>query len=192
MWGKRRDMWDTPTPPSGTSAARTRIAGLGTKCPALVAEGVRWVHIGDRYSDIFSFLSLCREMQCDFLIRAAQDRCVDLFVELAERPLPPLSHHAERPIPPALHLFELVKVGLLKPPRRCRLLPARSARPARPTSRSRGNHCSCCHRAAKSPRVGIRWWCESSMCGSQNHPKGWKHWNRLDTIHYATATQLPH
>ena len=72
-------------------------------------EGVRWVHIGDRYSDIFSFLSLCREMQCDFLIRAAQDRCVDLLVEQAERPVPPRSHHAERPSPPALHLFEVVE-----------------------------------------------------------------------------------
>ena len=48
-------------------------------------------------------------MQCDFLIRAAQDRCVDLLVEQAERPVPPRSHHAERPSPPALHLFEDVE-----------------------------------------------------------------------------------
>src|SRR2546427_10577775 len=33
-------------------------------------EGVRWVHIGDRYSDIFSFLRLCRERHCD-----ARDPC---------------------------------------------------------------------------------------------------------------------
>ena len=72
-------------------------------------EGVRWVHIGDRYSDIFSFLRLCRELNCDFVIRAAQDRCVDLLVEQAERPVPPRSHHAERPSPPALHLFEVVE-----------------------------------------------------------------------------------
>ena len=72
-------------------------------------EGVRWVHIGDRYSDIFSFLRLCRELNCDFVIRAAQDRCVDLLVEQAETPVPARSHHAERPSPPALHLFEVVQ-----------------------------------------------------------------------------------
>ncbi len=72
-------------------------------------EGVRWVHIGDRYSDIFSFLRLCRELHCDFVIRAAQDRCVDLLVEQAERPVPARSHHAEHPSPAAQHLFEVVE-----------------------------------------------------------------------------------
>ncbi len=71
-------------------------------------DGVCWVHVGDRYSDIFSFLYLCREMKCDFVIRAAQDRCVDLLVEQAEKPVPARSHHAERPSPPAEHLFEVV------------------------------------------------------------------------------------
>ncbi len=74
-------------------------------------EGVRWVHIGDRSSDIFSLLRLCRELSCDFVIRAAQDRCVDLVVEQAEKPVPARSHHAEHPSPPALHLFEVVKSG---------------------------------------------------------------------------------
>jgi len=72
-------------------------------------QGVRWVHIGDRYSDIFAFLRLCRELHGDFVIRAAQDRCVDLLVEQAERPVPPRSHHPERPSPPAQHLFEVVE-----------------------------------------------------------------------------------
>jgi Transposase DNA-binding/Transposase Tn5 dimerisation domain len=71
-------------------------------------QGVCWVHVGDRYSDIFSFLYLCRELKCDFVIRAAQDRCVDLLVEQAERPVPPRSHHRERPSPPTQHLFEVV------------------------------------------------------------------------------------
>ncbi len=70
---------------------------------------VRWVHVGDRYSDIFAFLRLCREQQCDFLVRACQDRCVDLLVEQAETPVPPRSHHPERPSPPTLHLFEEVR-----------------------------------------------------------------------------------
>ncbi|HET8851863.1 MAG TPA: IS4 family transposase [Ktedonobacteraceae bacterium] len=71
-------------------------------------QDTRWIHVGDRYSDIFAFLRLCREMNCDFVIRAAQDRCVDLLVEQAERPVPPRSHHPERPSPPAQHLFEVV------------------------------------------------------------------------------------
>ena len=71
-------------------------------------DGVCWVHVGDRYSDIFSFLYLCREMKCDFVIRAAQDRCVDLLVEQAEKPVPARSHHPERPSPKAQHLFEVV------------------------------------------------------------------------------------
>jgi len=71
-------------------------------------DGVCWVHVGDRYSDIFSFLYLCREMKCDFVIRAAQDRCVDLLVDQAEKPVPARSHHPERPSPKAQHLFEVV------------------------------------------------------------------------------------
>jgi Transposase DNA-binding/Transposase Tn5 dimerisation domain len=72
-------------------------------------EDTRWIHVGDRYSDIFSFLWLCRDQQCDFLVRAAQDRCVDLLVEQAQTPVPPRSHHPEHPSPPALHLFEEVR-----------------------------------------------------------------------------------
>lgn len=71
-------------------------------------DGVCWIHVGDRYSDIFSLLYLCREMKADFVIRAAQDRCVDLLVEQTEKPVPPHSHHPERPSPPAEHLFEVV------------------------------------------------------------------------------------
>jgi Transposase DNA-binding/Transposase Tn5 dimerisation domain len=72
-------------------------------------EGVRWVHVGDRYSDIFAFLRLCHEMNGDFVIRAAQDRCVDLLVEQAETPVPARSHHPQRPSAPAEHLFEVVR-----------------------------------------------------------------------------------
>lgn len=75
-------------------------------------EGVQWIHVGDRYSDIFSFLSLCRQQQCDFVVRAAQDRCVDLLVEQADAPVPPRSHHARRAAqeaaPKPQHLFEVV------------------------------------------------------------------------------------
>jgi hypothetical protein len=79
------------------------VQALGSPPP-----DVRWVHVGDRYSDIFPFLSLCREMKCDFLIRAAQDRCVDLLVEQAETPVPARSHHGAGGHAPALHLLEVV------------------------------------------------------------------------------------
>jgi hypothetical protein len=72
--------------------------------------GVQWIHVGDRYSDMFPFLSLCRQMQCDFVVRAAQDRRVDLLVEQADAPVPRRSHHQRRPEqPPQQHLFEVVR-----------------------------------------------------------------------------------
>jgi hypothetical protein len=38
--------------------------------------GVRWVHMGDRGSDIFRFLATCQAQSCDFLVRAAKNRRV--------------------------------------------------------------------------------------------------------------------
>src|SRR5438045_2052885 len=58
---------------------------------------------------MFPFLSLCRQMHCDFVVRAAQDRCVDLLVAQADTPVPRRSHHKRRPEqPPQQHLFEVV------------------------------------------------------------------------------------
>lgn len=37
-------------------------------------EGSMWVHVGDRYSDIFDFMEACRDQHGHFLIRVAQDR----------------------------------------------------------------------------------------------------------------------
>src|SRR5712692_11102570 len=75
--------------------------------------GVQWIHIGDRYSDMFPLLSLCQQMHCDFVVRAAQDRCVDLLTEQADAPLPARSHHTRRPGQEAesktQHLFEVVR-----------------------------------------------------------------------------------
>jgi len=68
--------------------------------------GVQWIHIGDRYSDMFPFLSLCRQLHCDFVVRAAQDRCVDLLVAQADTPTARRSHHKR---PPPQHLFEVVR-----------------------------------------------------------------------------------
>jgi hypothetical protein len=73
--------------------------------------GVQWIHVGDRGSDIFPFLSVCRQLGCDFVVRAAQDRCVDLLVEQAESPVAPRSHHSRpgEPAPQSQHLFEVVR-----------------------------------------------------------------------------------
>lgn len=37
---------------------------------------VRWVHVGDAYSDMFEFIDTCRRQGADFLVRACQDRCI--------------------------------------------------------------------------------------------------------------------
>jgi hypothetical protein len=37
-------------------------------------EGVCWVHVGDRGSDIFRFLATCLTQRCAFLVRAAKNR----------------------------------------------------------------------------------------------------------------------
>ena len=67
---------------------------------------VQWIHRGDRYSDMFPFLSRCRQLHGDFVVRAAQDRCVDLLVEQADTPTARRSHHKRRP---QRHLFEVVR-----------------------------------------------------------------------------------
>jgi len=72
--------------------------------------GVQWIHVGDRYSDMFPFLWQCRQQQCDFVVRAAQDRCVDLLVEQADAAVSPRSHHrAGSPAAKPQHLFEVVR-----------------------------------------------------------------------------------
>jgi hypothetical protein len=76
-------------------------------------EDVQWIHMGDRGADIFPLLFLCRQLQSDFVVRASQDRCVDLLVEQAETPPAPRSHHKAGPGQPPqatrLHLFEVVR-----------------------------------------------------------------------------------
>lgn len=68
----------------------------------------QWIHVGDRYSDMFSFLRLCRDEHCDFVVRAFQDRCVDLLVEQGEEPVAPRSHHHPAGAQASLHLMDVV------------------------------------------------------------------------------------
>jgi hypothetical protein len=74
--------------------------------------GVQWIHVGDRYGDMFPFLTLCQQLHCDFLVRAARDRCVDLLVEDPQAPVARRSHHkrpaGQEPQPATRHLFEVV------------------------------------------------------------------------------------
>ncbi len=70
-------------------------------------EGVRWVHVGDRASDLYPFFLACREQQSDFVIRAAQDRCVD---ERVQEPPPALKRRQRTAAdPPQGYLFETVR-----------------------------------------------------------------------------------
>ena len=66
-----------------------------------------WVHVGDRYSDIYPLFLACRQQQTHFVIRAAQDRCVD---ERVQEPPPPLKRRKRKAgEPPQAHLFETVR-----------------------------------------------------------------------------------
>ena len=75
--------------------------------------GVQWIHVGDRYGDMFPFLTLCQQLHCDFVVRACRDRCVDLQVEDPQAPVARRSHHQRRPgqepAPARLLLFEVVR-----------------------------------------------------------------------------------
>ncbi len=101
-----------PAPKGETKRQRERESQVWERSVEAIGvppAGVQWIHVGDRYSDMFPFLSLCRQRHCDFVVRAAQDRCVDLLVEQADAPVARRSYH-KRPAdrPPPQHLFEVV------------------------------------------------------------------------------------
>ncbi len=108
-----------PAPPGETRREReqrereSQVWERSVQAIGAPPAGVHWIHVGDRYSDIFAFLSLCRQQQSDFVVRAAQDRCVDLLVEQADAPVPPRSHHPRRAEQQAAakpqHLFEVAR-----------------------------------------------------------------------------------
>ena len=66
-----------------------------------------WVHVGDRYSDLYTLFVQCLAQQTHFVIRAAQDRCVD---ERVEEVAPPLKRRKRKAgEPPQAHVFETVR-----------------------------------------------------------------------------------
>jgi hypothetical protein len=56
-------------------------------------QGQVWIHVADRYADMFAFLQRCRQMGTFFLVRAAQNRRVRGLGEQAE---PELDHLLDR------------------------------------------------------------------------------------------------
>ncbi len=72
-----------------------------------------FLHVGDRGSDIFSFLQECLDQDCDFEVRVNHDRRVDLRVDQARTAVPPaeLRHGKQRnaDLEPCKHLFEEVR-----------------------------------------------------------------------------------
>lgn len=53
--------------------------------------GVRWVHVGDRAADIFTFWQTCQHLGCDFVVRVMEDRGV--FAPQDEGPADPKMDH---------------------------------------------------------------------------------------------------
>jgi len=102
-------------------------------------EGVQWIHVGDRYSDMFDFLALCGQMQTQFVVRASHDRRIDLLVEPVGQAVKRHPHRKKAEQPEAYaHLFETVEAW---PPQ---------AEQALPIAAEHG-------RKARSARLAISW-----------------------------------
>lgn len=78
----------------------------------------QWLHVGDRGADIFRLLQHIQRQACDFLIRAAQDRCVQA------------NHGEEEDDEEVTRLFQLVR-SLPTEDSRVKDLPRLHDRPAR-------------------------------------------------------------
>jgi hypothetical protein len=71
-----------------TDVWQEAVAAIGSP-PARV----RWVHVGDRGSDIFRFLVACRQQGCDFLVRAAKNRRIEEGEGSQERSTDPTAQY---------------------------------------------------------------------------------------------------
>jgi Transposase DNA-binding/Transposase Tn5 dimerisation domain len=59
---------------------RERESGVwerSVRCIGHPPEGVQWIYVGDRGNDIFTFFETCLAYGTDFLVRVAQDRCIE-------------------------------------------------------------------------------------------------------------------
>lgn len=79
----------------------------------MTPQGGEYIHVGDRGSDIFSFLRTCLNLGGEFLVRVQHDRRVDLRVERVEMPLAPGARRYGKQRgakhEPVRHLFEEVR-----------------------------------------------------------------------------------
>lgn len=71
-----------PAPKGETRAqrrARGRESQVWERCAQQIGAaptGVRWVHVGDRAADIFTFWETCQRLGCEFVVRVMEDRGV--------------------------------------------------------------------------------------------------------------------
>lgn len=104
---------------------RARESQVWERCASQIGaapEGVRWVHVGDRAADIFTFWQTCQQMGCDFVVRAMEDRGV--FREQDEGPADPKMDHLRqlaRRLPPQAERVLHVRAEHDRPARDARL-----------------------------------------------------------------------
>jgi hypothetical protein len=73
----------------------------------------RYIHVGDRASDIFSFLRACGQQKSEYTIRVQHNRRVDLLIDQGETPIPAATkcrgakRDPEQPAPQ--YLFDVVR-----------------------------------------------------------------------------------
>jgi len=86
-----------PAPKKETRAQRrqrARESQIWERCASQIGaapSGVRWVHVGDRAADIFTFWQTCQQLGCDFVVRAMEDRGV--FAQQEQEPEDPKLDH---------------------------------------------------------------------------------------------------
>ena len=109
-----------PAPKGETSKQRQKRTYRETQVWQRQAERIgeapatcEYVHVGDRGSDIFSFLRVCKNLNCGFTIRIKHDRRVDQLVEQEETPVEPGARRWSTQRPPdqepPQYLFEVVR-----------------------------------------------------------------------------------
>lgn len=76
-------------------------------------QGSEYIHVGDRGSDMFTFLRECQKQRGGFLVRVQHNRRIDLRVDQAEAALPAgarqYGSHRSAKHEPVRHLFDEVR-----------------------------------------------------------------------------------
>jgi hypothetical protein len=128
LGSRRQSSWQRKQRERESAVWLRAVATVGPPPP-----GCRWVHVGDRGSDLFDVLTACHSTGADFLVRAAQDRCVT------------------SPEGEASHLLSFAR-SLPGVASRSLCLPARHGRPAREAQLSLAYSAVTVHPPARSSR----------------------------------------